>query len=48
MLTKADLIDALTQELESRDVEDAEEIADSVVEVLDEQGAFDRDEEANE
>lgn len=40
MYTKNQLRDAITAALEDRDVEDAEEVADSVVEVLDEEGAF--------
>lgn len=40
MTNKSSLRKALAEELESRDVEDAEEIADSVVEVLDEDGWF--------
>jgi hypothetical protein len=48
MLTKAKLFDALTQELENRGVDDAEEVADSVVETLDEEGAFNWDEDADE
>ena len=45
MVTKNDLLKALTRELEDRNVEDASEVADSVVEVLDEDGAFDTEEE---
>lgn len=40
MINKNTLRKTLAQELENRDVEDAEEIADSVVEVLDEDGYF--------
>jgi hypothetical protein len=40
MLTKSELRLKLTEELESRNVPDADEIADTVVETLDEDGAF--------
>lgn len=40
-MNRNELRKALTQELENRDVEDADEIADSVVEVLYEDGWFD-------
>lgn len=43
MLTKNQLRDALTSALDDRNVPDADEIADSVVEVLDEDGAFESD-----
>ncbi len=43
MTNKNALRKVLSQELENRDVEDAEEIADSVVEVLDEDGWFESD-----
>lgn len=45
MLTKTDLFEALMEALLVRDVPDAEEIADSVVECLDEDGHFNLDEE---
>lgn len=45
MVSKSELRDRLTAELESRNVEDADEIADSVVETLDEDGAFTSEEE---
>lgn len=40
MLTKAELLEKLTLELETRGVEDADEVADAVAEQLDEEGAF--------
>lgn len=43
MLNKSDLRDRLTEALEDRDIEDADEIADWVVETLDEEGAFEVD-----
>lgn len=44
-MNRSELRRVLTQELENRDVEEAEEIADSVVEILYEDGWFDSDEE---
>lgn len=41
MNIKRKLLDALTEELTNRDVEDADEIADTVVDRLDEDGVFD-------
>ena len=43
MITKAELRELLTEELEARDLDDADEIADSIVETLDENGAFEID-----
>lgn len=44
MLSKSELRSALTQALEDASVPDADEIADSVVDQLDEGGAFETEE----
>ena len=48
MYTKADLREKLNEVLERHNVDDAEEIADDVVELLDEDGAFESDDEDDE
>jgi hypothetical protein len=43
-LDKSELTNLLIEVLEHHDVEDAEEVADSIVERLDEEGLLDEDE----